>query len=86
MAVALGQEVERAAVPVDLQVERVGRYPRDIESAVYFSILEALQNTAKYADATKAVVLLSERDGGLSFEVSDDGVGFERIADDGRVL
>jgi signal transduction histidine kinase len=64
-------------VPVDLEVDRVDRYPRDVESAVYFSILEALQNTAKYATATKAVVRLSERNGDLFFEVSDDGRGFD---------
>jgi signal transduction histidine kinase len=44
---------------------------------VYFSILEALQNTAKYANASRASVALEQRDGSLTFEVRDDGVGFD---------
>ncbi len=77
LAVALGQEVHKAALPVEVVADGVGRYPREVESAVYFSILEALQNTAKYGQASRAVVTLSAADGGLSFEVSDDGVGFD---------
>jgi signal transduction histidine kinase len=39
-------------------------------------VLEALQNVAKYADASEAVVRLAEDDGHLTFSVSDDGRGF----------
>ena len=39
--------------------------------------LEALQNVAKYAEATRATVTLSDGDGRLRFEVTDDGVGFD---------
>jgi signal transduction histidine kinase len=77
LAVALGQEVHKAALPVELEVDGVGRYPRDVEAAVYFSILEALQNTAKYAEASRALVRLSQRNGVLRFDVSDDGRGFD---------
>jgi signal transduction histidine kinase len=62
---------------VELEVDGVGRYPRDVEAAVYFSILEALQNTAKYAEASRALVRLSQRNGVLRFDVSDDGRGFD---------
>jgi signal transduction histidine kinase len=44
---------------------------------VYFSCLEALQNVAKYAEATRATVTLADGDGRLRFEVTDDGVGFD---------
>jgi signal transduction histidine kinase len=77
LAVALTHETRKAAVPVHLEAHDVGRYPRDIESAVYFSILEALQNTAKYAEASQATVRLTARNGDLRFEVSDDGRGFD---------
>ena len=76
LVVALSQEAKRAALPVEIDAEGVGRYPRDVESAVYFSILEALQNTAKYAEATRAWIRLGERNGDLWFEVNDDGRGF----------
>lgn len=77
LAVALGQEARKAAMPVELVADGIGRYPREVESAVYFSVLEALQNTAKYAHASRAVVRLDQREGELWFEVSDDGRGFD---------
>jgi signal transduction histidine kinase len=55
----------------------VDRYPQEIESAVYFSCLEALQNIAKYADASHVEVLLGATDTRVRFEVRDDGVGFD---------
>jgi signal transduction histidine kinase len=47
---------------------------------VYFSCLEALQNVAKYAEATAARVELRADDGRLEFRVTDDGVGFDATA------
>lgn len=57
--------------------EAIGRYPQEIEAAVYFCSLEALQNVAKYADATSATARLWHDDGELSFAVTDDGSGFD---------
>src|SRR5262249_44580034 len=54
-----------------------GRYPQEVEAAAYFSCLEALQNVAKYANASRAVVTLADGDGRLRFEVVDDGAGFD---------
>ncbi len=64
-------------VPVALQVEEIGRYSQEIESAVYFSCLEALQNVAKYAKASRVTISLARSDGQLSFSIADDGVGFD---------
>ncbi len=44
---------------------------------MYFSCLEALQNVAKYAEATHVEVRLSDGDAGFHFEVADDGRGFD---------
>ena len=45
---------------------------------MYFCCLEALQNVAKYAAASaRARSSCSERDGSLTFEVTDDGAGFD---------
>jgi signal transduction histidine kinase len=55
----------------------VARYPQEVESAVYFSCLEALQNVAKYARATRAETRLWASDAELGFEVVDDGEGFD---------
>ena len=44
---------------------------------MYFSCVEALQNAAKHAGAARIQVRVATRDDELSFEVSDDGVGFD---------
>jgi signal transduction histidine kinase len=73
---ALEGQARKAAVPVTIVADGVGRYPQDVEAAVYFSCLEALQNVAKYAEASSATIHLSSLDG-LVFEIRDDGVGFD---------
>ena len=75
---ALEAQGRKAAVPTTIEPDGVGRYPREIEAAVYFCALEAMQNVAKYAEATSAVVTLAERDGALVFEITDDGRGFDQ--------
>jgi signal transduction histidine kinase len=64
-------------VPVELHPDGAGRYPQEVEAAVYFSVLEALQNVSKYANADRADVRLAESAGALMFEVEDDGDGFD---------
>ncbi len=44
---------------------------------MYFCALEALHNTAKHADASRASVRLSESNAELRFEVTDNGQGFD---------
>jgi signal transduction histidine kinase len=80
LAAALEAQSRKAAVPTTVESDGIGRYPREIESAVYFCALEALQNVAKYAEATSAIVRLGERDGALEFEIGDDGRGFDPSA------
>jgi signal transduction histidine kinase len=80
LSAALEAQARKSPVPVRVQPDGIGRYEQGLEAAVYFSILEALQNTAKYARASRAAVELDERDGLLSFEVSDDGGGFDPTA------
>ena len=74
---ALRSQAHKAALPVDVEADGIGRYPMEVESAVYFCVLEALQNVAKYAGASRANVRLAEEDGRLVFVVSDDGAGFD---------
>jgi signal transduction histidine kinase len=74
---ALRAQAGRAALPVQVEADGIGRYPRDAEAAVYFCILEALQNTAKYARASRAAVALSCPGSHLEFTVTDDGTGFD---------
>jgi signal transduction histidine kinase len=77
LSVALDAQARKAVVVTTVESDGVGRYPQDVESAVYFCVLEAMQNVAKYAEATSAVIRLAESDGSLVFEVEDDGRGFD---------
>jgi signal transduction histidine kinase len=75
---ALRAATRSSPIPVEVRGSRVGRYPEDVEVAVYFCCLEALQNAAKHAgeDARATLTLRSEGEQ-LRFEVRDAGVGFE---------
>jgi signal transduction histidine kinase len=77
LSAALEAQGRRAAVPVAVEADGVGRLDRDVEAGVYFCVLEALNNVAKYAAASHVDVRLRWQDGEVVFEVSDDGVGFD---------
>ena len=77
LAAALESQARKAAVPVTIDADDIGRFPQEIEAAVYFSTLEALQNTAKYAEADAATVVIRHSADQLTFTVSDDGRGFD---------
>jgi signal transduction histidine kinase len=77
LVAALEAQARKAAIPIAVHGEGVGRFDQDVEAAVYFSCLEALQNVAKYAQASRADLQLTEGEGGLTFSVTDDGVGFD---------
>jgi signal transduction histidine kinase len=72
---ALEALTTRVPVPVTLEVASADRLPAPVESAAYFVVSEALANVAKYAQATQATVAVRRVNGGLTVEVSDDGVG-----------
>ncbi len=77
LGAALESQSRKATVAIDLDAVGVGRFSQDVEAAVYFSVLEALQNVQKYAQSARATVRLREEGDALTFEVSDDGIGFD---------
>jgi signal transduction histidine kinase len=74
LAAALEGLVARSPVSVELRApgERV---TPSAEAAIYFTVAEALTNVAKHADATQARVQVQLRDGMVTAEIADDGVG-----------
>jgi signal transduction histidine kinase len=76
LTVALEAQARKAALPTEVRSDGVGRHPQDIEAAVYFCTLEALNNVAKYSRGTAAEVRLVQSGGELTFQVIDDGAGF----------
>jgi signal transduction histidine kinase len=77
---ALRQQAGRLPLDVDVAADELPRLGADVEAAVYFCCLEALQNVAKHAHANHVDVILELADGVLSFRVEDDGVGFDPAA------
>jgi signal transduction histidine kinase len=77
LTAALQAQARKATFPVAIEADGIERYPQEAEAAVYFCVLEALQNVAKYAEATHATVRIAEDDGQVAFEVQDDGAGFD---------
>jgi signal transduction histidine kinase len=78
LAGALREAAGRSGIRTEMNSVGNERYPARVEAAVYFCCVEALQNAAKHAGEGACVrVRLRQRDHALTFEVSDDGLGFE---------
>jgi signal transduction histidine kinase len=77
LATALQGHARRLTTDTTVDCDGLGRYSQDVEAAVYFCALEAMQNVAKYAAAASTTIRLSETDGWLLFEIHDDGRGFD---------
>jgi signal transduction histidine kinase len=76
LAEALRVVAARSAVPVEVDVT-AARFDGDVEAAVYFCCVEALQNVARHASGSTAEVRAWTEDGTLRFTVRDDGPGFD---------
>jgi signal transduction histidine kinase len=75
---ALRAAGDRAALPTNVEAEGVGRYPQQVEAAIYFCCLEALQNAGKHAGSDATIVVhVREEHGALVFDVCDTGAGFD---------
>jgi signal transduction histidine kinase len=73
---ALTVSARRSPSPVTVRAAGVARYGPEIEAAVYFCCMEALQNAAKHAPGADVVVELVGDATGIRFTVDDDGPGF----------
>jgi signal transduction histidine kinase len=75
---ALPTLAARAAVPVQLDLQGLGRYPTSTEAALYYCCSEALQNAAKHGGPDTAVTVTAHADDQmLNLAISDTGRGFD---------
>jgi len=76
---ALAEMIVRAPRRCRLEARSLPRFASDVEAAVYWCCVEAVQNFAKHAGAGSRLVVRigDDGDGGLVFAVEDDGVGFD---------
>jgi len=77
LLVALQSQARKTTLPITVEAEGIGRYPQGTEAALYFFVLEAMQNMQKYAHASSASVRLQQDGDQLAVEVADDGRGFD---------
>ena len=79
---ALAEVARRSASRIDLDVSSVSRYEQAIETALYFTALEALSNATKHAPEAAVRIRLAETTSSgalnLTLEVADDGPGFQQ--------
>jgi signal transduction histidine kinase len=77
LAEALRSAAGRSPLPVELHMDGIGRYPSEVEAAVYFCCLEAMQNAAKHAEGATLTLTLTQDESTLAFDVADNGPGFD---------
>jgi signal transduction histidine kinase len=76
LANALREAVRGLPLVNSFHADGIGRHVPEVESALYFTVLEALQNASKHAGARHVTVSLIENSH-LRFVVKDDGAGFD---------
>ena len=74
---ALREAALRSPIRVTVDAQDIGRYPPEVESAVYFCCMEAMQNAVKHGVGASLIAISLSDDGRLRFEVADDGAGFD---------
>jgi signal transduction histidine kinase len=75
-AEALRSVAGHAAFRATVVAPDLPRYAADVEAAIYFCCLEALQNVSKHATGARNVAI-TLAPGPLRFEIRDDGPGFD---------
>jgi PAS domain S-box-containing protein len=74
----VGDWSERTGVPANFQAGMgQGRFPPEVETALFRVVQEALTNVAKHAQANRVGVVVARRDGFAVVFVEDDGQGFD---------
>jgi signal transduction histidine kinase len=70
-----------APIPIHVTDEGIGRSTPEIETAIYFCSLEAIQNAVKHAGPqARVTVSLARRPGEIQFAIGDDGIGIKSRA------
>ncbi len=78
LAPALQSVARRSPMPVCVDAALAGRFAAEVEAAVYFCCVEAIQNAAKHGGpGTTVTVSARTHAGQVTFEIHDDGIGFD---------
>ena len=83
---ALPAAARRTVLPCTVDARDVGRHRPDVEAAVYFCCLEAIQNADRHSGGSLISVVVTDGSatgGVLGFRVQDDGTGFDVAGHEG---
>jgi signal transduction histidine kinase len=80
---ALQSAADRCPLPVTVALDQVGRHHPDVEAALFFCCVEALQNAVKHAQARSIRLECGLDESTLWISVADDGVGFDSATSQG---
>ncbi len=85
LASALPAAGRRTSTACSVDVDDIGRLPRQLEAAIYFCCVEAIHNADKHAQATRIAVSVARSGNEVVFTVTDDGRGITNLSrSDGR--
>jgi signal transduction histidine kinase len=73
---AVRMAARRHPSSVSVHAARLERHPPAVEAAIYFAIVEALQNAAKHAAGAPVTITVAEDGARIEFDVADEGPGF----------
>jgi len=79
LVAALRSSAARAPVRTSVVSHGITRFEPEVETTVYFSCLEAVQNAVKHAHGASHITIVLSADDRLRFEVRDDGAGFPAV-------
>jgi signal transduction histidine kinase len=74
---ALRSQAKKAPIEVSVSTHGLGRYEPEIEAAIYFCALEAIQNAVKHGEANHVDVSIAQEGDELHVQITDDGRGFD---------
>ncbi|WP_404380429.1 histidine kinase [Knoellia locipacati] len=78
LGVALRAAVAGGVMPVNIYTDGLSRPPAQVEAALYFCCMEAVQNAAKHSAASAVSVRVDEGPDSWQLTVTDNGTGFDQ--------
>jgi signal transduction histidine kinase len=83
LAAALQSAADRCPLTVTVELDPVGRHHPDVEAALYFCCVEAMQNAVKHSQARSIKLGCGVDASTLWISVTDDGIGFDAATTSG---
>jgi signal transduction histidine kinase len=81
IAEALRAAANRSPLATIVETDELGRFDTELEAAVYFCCLEAMQNAGKHAGEGSTITIVVRREADeVFFSIADDGAGFDTTA------